>query len=270
MFTQKCPEIFPCILQKLRVPMLFLSLLTINARAVAQLGIPQVVVIHTEANEGYFQVCLNRNCVRNAGEMRKSKRMIRKRRAQMAKSKKRRCKKTKQRASSIARSKRRGNQNLVYLSSNNAPQQHPTAVIEAEQLLGRMNLEKVPLPEESAITGNNIPINEIRRFERVHFNTDECILSDSGKVELSEMVQYMNRHPNLKIEIGAHTDNRGTNIYNMALSEKRAKEVAEFLIDAGLAINRIKWQAYGASKPIVSNTSENNKALNRRVEYLLN
>ena len=250
--------------------MLFLSLLTINALAVAQLGIPQVVVIHTEANEGYFQVCLNRNCVRSAGEMRKNKRMVRKRRAQMVKSKKRRGKKTKQRESSIARKKKSDNQNLAYLSANNASEQHPIGVIEVVERLQGINTEKVPLPEESAITGNNIPINEIRRFERVYFHTDECMLSDSGKVELSEMVQYMNRHPNLKIEISAHTDNRGTNIYNMALSEKRAKKVAEFLIGAGLAINRIKWQAYGASKPIVSNTSENNKALNRRVEYLLN
>ena len=71
----------------------------------------------------------------------------------------------------------------------------------------------------------------------------------------------------MKIEIGGHTDNKGTSEYNKSLSHNRAKAVYEYLIEKGIAANRLSYKGYGESKPIDTNETDEGRANNRRTEF---
>ncbi len=74
-------------------------------------------------------------------------------------------------------------------------------------------------------------------------------------------------YPNMRIEVEVHTDDVGSEAFNQTLSEERAKAVVDFLRGRKVAQERIGWKGFGKSRPLVPNTSEENKALNRRVEF---
>ena len=67
----------------------------------------------------------------------------------------------------------------------------------------------------------------------------------------------------------AHTDSDGSHEDNMSLSKKRDKIVTDFLVSFGVSTQRINWEYFGETKPIKQNVNEENKALNRRTEYVL-
>jgi outer membrane protein OmpA-like peptidoglycan-associated protein len=69
------------------------------------------------------------------------------------------------------------------------------------------------------------------------------------------------------IEIGAFTDDVGTDAYNLALSEKRAMAVKNYLTEKGASPKQLLIKGYGEASPVVANTSEENRAMNRRVEF---
>ena len=71
----------------------------------------------------------------------------------------------------------------------------------------------------------------------------------------------------LKIQIEGHTDNRGRKEANKKLSLDRAFKVREYLLNKGIAGDRIKFKGYGDTRPVVTNDNEENRKLNRRVEY---
>ena len=76
----------------------------------------------------------------------------------------------------------------------------------------------------------------------------------------------MRENPSLKVEIDAHTDDVGSDSYNLILSEKRAKSAVEFLLQNGIVAERFNSKGFGESLVKVPNTSEENRAANRRVE----
>ena len=79
----------------------------------------------------------------------------------------------------------------------------------------------------------------------------------------------MDLNPSVNVEIHGHTDDVGDNASNLDLSTKRAKEVHDYLIQIGVASNRISFKGFGESKPLVANDSEKNKAINRRTEFFI-
>jgi OmpA-OmpF porin, OOP family len=92
-------------------------------------------------------------------------------------------------------------------------------------------------------------------------------LKPQSITELKEVVDFMNRNPTLRIEIGGHTDNSGTEVYNKQLSTQRANAVAEFLKNNQIPAQRIVVKGYGSQKPVMPNTSEENRQQNRRIEF---
>lgn len=83
---------------------------------------------------------------------------------------------------------------------------------------------------------------------------------------LDEAVTVLEQNPDLKAEIQGHTDSIGSAAYNMKLSRKRAESVKSYLEKKGIHANRLKSEGYGFTKPVVPNTTPENRALNRRVE----
>jgi outer membrane protein OmpA-like peptidoglycan-associated protein len=81
------------------------------------------------------------------------------------------------------------------------------------------------------------------------------------------LVDNLKMNSDIKIELPAHTDDVGAAAYNFKLSDQRAAAVAEYLIAKGIAKSRIISKGYGKTQPLVPNTSDENRAKNRRVEF---
>jgi outer membrane protein OmpA-like peptidoglycan-associated protein/Tol biopolymer transport system component len=103
-------------------------------------------------------------------------------------------------------------------------------------------------------------------LKEINFESNSDKLSDISFTELSRVVQLMKENPTLKVEIAAHTDDIGSDIYNNILSEKRAKSVVDYLVINKIAGDRFVAKGYGEAQFKFKNDSEENRAKNRRVE----
>ena len=103
----------------------------------------------------------------------------------------------------------------------------------------------------------------------VYFETNKFDISSNSKLALDKLIKIFAEYPETNILIEGHTDNVGTDTYNMTLSQKRAMAVSEYLKNTGVAATRIITKWYGETQPKVANDSDANKALNRRVQFVI-
>lgn len=111
------------------------------------------------------------------------------------------------------------------------------------------------------IAGTTVQLNNI------FFASGAYALEDKSETELQKLIGFLRDNPKLRVEIGAHTDDIGTSAANLDLSTKRAQSVVDYLLKAGIASERITRNGYGEKKPLVPNTSDENRAMNRRIEF---
>lgn len=100
----------------------------------------------------------------------------------------------------------------------------------------------------------------------VNFDNNKSNIKQEALPTMDEIFKLLTSHPELKISIEGHTDNTGDKQYNMQLSDLRAKEILNYLTTKGIKANRLKSAGFGDKKPVAANDTEENKALNRRVE----
>lgn len=98
------------------------------------------------------------------------------------------------------------------------------------------------------------------------FALNSDVVSEGAKNDLASAATVFEKYPDTYLMIEGHTDDTGADDYNMALSEKRANAVANFLISKGVSPSRIQRKWYGETQPKYPNDSEANRAKNRRVE----
>jgi OmpA-OmpF porin, OOP family len=96
---------------------------------------------------------------------------------------------------------------------------------------------------------------------------DKSDLLPTSFPELDKLVALMKKYPNMTLEIGGHTDYKGSVEYNIRLSNDRANAVVKHLVAQGIDAKRLTWKGYGKSEPIADNTTEEGRQLNRRVEF---
>jgi outer membrane protein OmpA-like peptidoglycan-associated protein len=106
-------------------------------------------------------------------------------------------------------------------------------------------------------------------FKNVFFEINAAQLKVSSNIELDALVNYLASSPNATILIEGHTDNTGSELANINLSEKRANAIAQYLIFKGIDKNRIAAKGYGSSKPIADNNTVNGRAQNRRSSFTI-
>jgi ompA/motB domain protein len=99
------------------------------------------------------------------------------------------------------------------------------------------------------------------------FNSSE--LSSSAKTNLDKLAKVLVNNPDTNINIYGHTDSKGTDAYNMTLSEKRANSVVNYLASHGVKRNRMFAKGMGESDPVATNETEAGRAENRRVEFAI-
>lgn len=106
-------------------------------------------------------------------------------------------------------------------------------------------------------------------LRNVFFNTASYELLPKSHVELDKLVKLMFANPALRIEVGGHTDNVGSDTDNLRLSDQRANAVRDFLVRKGIEATRITARGYGETKPMATNDTEEGRALNRRTEVVV-
>ncbi len=111
-------------------------------------------------------------------------------------------------------------------------------------------------------------INEkIIRLNHVNFETGKSNLTSLSRYELDNFFEVLNKNKNMTVEISGHTDNTGTSESNLELSDQRAKAVYDYLINKGVAADRLISVGYGETLPVADNATEAGRKENRRTEF---
>ncbi len=145
-----------------------------------------------------------------------------------------------------------------------------------EYSLEKVDLEKMDSARREAIVAkvkeyysNQLAAGESAIFKMVYFQFNSAKLLLPSKNELKLLIEYMNEHPAVKVEVVGHTDILGEWGVNLRVSKERAQSVYKFLLNNDIPNNRIIYYGKGSASPIASNETEGGRAKNRRVEIVL-
>jgi OmpA-OmpF porin, OOP family len=100
----------------------------------------------------------------------------------------------------------------------------------------------------------------------VFFDYDKAELKPESYPELERVIELMRENPSIRMRFEGHTDDQGSDDYNMDLSKRRAKTVRDYVVNGGINEKRVESNGFGESRPLVKETTEAARAMNRRVE----
>ena len=129
--------------------------------------------------------------------------------------------------------------------------------------------KKDPVFENTDIFLVPIEVGTTVRLENIFFDFDKATLKEESFVELNKVVKFMEDNESITIEIGGHTDNKGSDTYNKTLSQSRAEAVMNYLIENDIYSDRVTAMGYGESEPETTNDTEEGRATNRRVVFTI-
>jgi outer membrane protein OmpA-like peptidoglycan-associated protein len=134
------------------------------------------------------------------------------------------------------------------------------------------------MDKQAAEIKNSIPSAEVIRegegiivkFDSgILFDFDSSTLKDAAKDNIKTLANSLNQYPGTDVKVLGHTDSRGTEAYNMSLSERRAAAVKAYAVSQGVPTGRLVTVGKGFSEPIADNATEAGRAANRRVEIVI-
>lgn len=108
----------------------------------------------------------------------------------------------------------------------------------------------------------------IAGLNSINFDTDQARLSSTSRQLLAANAEWMKSNSSMNIEIEGHCDERGSTEYNLALGERRAKGVKEYLVNLGVPSSRITIISYGKEKPLALGSSPSDLSKNRRANFV--
>ena len=129
-------------------------------------------------------------------------------------------------------------------------------------------------PNAEATSDEDIIVTKNSRFVKITFRdnmmfpTNSATLTSTARYKVSKLIGVLQNYPQTIVQVVGHTDNRGTHSHNLTLSQKRAREVANLIMGAGVK-NPVYEKGCSFDKPVAPNTSSQNMDLNRRVEIFL-
>ena len=109
-------------------------------------------------------------------------------------------------------------------------------------------------------------------LENIYFDFNQWDIKPQAAKTLDVLVGLLKKYPRMEIQLGAHTDNRASDLYNLKLSQNRAAATLEYLVDNGINRNRLRSKGYGERVPLVKcgdNCTEDEHSINRRCEFLI-
>ncbi len=134
-----------------------------------------------------------------------------------------------------------------------------TVVVKQIDTTGRTNLTR---PAPNAEPGTIISLH-------VHFDFDRSDIREDGRPALLEAAKILNQNPGVRVEVRGYTDDRGSEEYNIGLSERRAQAVFDFLVREGVDANRMIVRGYGKTDFVASNDTDEGRQQNRRVDFVV-
>ncbi len=170
-----------------------------------------------------------------------------------------------------------GNDDFAFVIKPNEDKGHFTSVNNGTESLYSFVREENKRPEP-VVAKELTEVNEVtgaqqlRDVSNIYFDFDKSEILPQAEVVLDRVVKIMKDYPRLEIEIGSHSDARGTDEYNMDLSERRAAATLEYIVSKGIDRNRLSSKGYGESMPLNECTkpdmcTEEQYAKNRRSEF---
>ncbi len=145
---------------------------------------------------------------------------------------------------------------------------------QAAEVAKSLETEVNTSPNAEATSDEDIIVTKNNRFVKITFRdkmmfpTNSATLTPTARYKIDKLIGVLQNYPQTIIQVVGHTDNRGTHNYNLTLSQKRARGVANLIIDSGVR-NPVYEKGCSFDKPIAPNTSTQNMDLNRRVEVFL-
>jgi peptidoglycan-associated lipoprotein len=139
-------------------------------------------------------------------------------------------------------------------------------------------VEKVapPVVQEPQLTEEEIflqksldQINREKPLGTIYFDYDRAVVRDDARATLDGNAGWLKKFKTTKILVEGHCDERGTEEYNLALGEKRAKATQDYLLTMGVPADRMKIISYGKSQPINPGHDESAWQMNRRAQFLV-
>ncbi|HKK42389.1 MAG TPA: OmpA family protein [Bacteroidales bacterium] len=127
-------------------------------------------------------------------------------------------------------------------------------------------IHSVAEPYIKKINLSPIKVGETMILANVFYEIDSWELKKESIAELNNLVNLLKENKDIVLEIGGYTDSTGTYEHNMELSSKRALSVVNYLVNKGIAANRLRYKGYGNASPVGSNVTEAGRRLNRRTE----
>ena len=113
------------------------------------------------------------------------------------------------------------------------------------------------------------PVKKRIVLRGVNFDFDKSDIRPDSRPVLDEAVATLRENPEIRVSIQGHTDSRGTEEYNLKLSERRANAVYRYLVAGGIAPDRMEVVGKGESEPVADNSTDSGRAQNRRVELVI-
>jgi outer membrane protein OmpA-like peptidoglycan-associated protein len=158
----------------------------------------------------------------------------------------------------------------ITLSGRVPPPAREAAVSAAGQLFGESNVvdQLELLPPPSAMPPEAIQ-HELSELPPITFDNDKATLTADGQATVVRAAGLLRRNVAVRVRIEGHTDNDGSAAANLTLSQARAQSVLNALVTLGIRADRLTAVGYGEDRPKVPNTSPENRALNRRVEFVV-
>ncbi|KOS06934.1 cell envelope biogenesis protein OmpA [Flavobacterium akiainvivens] len=153
----------------------------------------------------------------------------------------------------------------AYTIQASAPEYESNTFPVAKTKGGVVNVAANLNPIKKVVQEDVVVLNEI------YFEYDKSNITKEAAFELDKLVEVLKKYPNMVIMVKSHTDSRGSDKYNMRLSDRRAKSTVQYVISKGIDKKRISGQGYGESQPKVKCTecTDEQHAQNRRSEFII-
>ena len=134
--------------------------------------------------------------------------------------------------------------------------------------IDNINLTAIESSSDSLFTAkyNSLDIGETIILQNIYFAFDEFTLLKESFPALNKVAEYLEKHSKIRILITGHTDNIGSDEYNYELSGRRANSVVAYLIEKGIAVERLQSEGIGKNAQITANDTEEGRGKNRRIE----
>jgi len=124
--------------------------------------------------------------------------------------------------------------------------------------------------QEGSAKAQAASAKEDTAFKAVYFDFDKAVIRSADREALKQAAGYLLKNKNVKITIAGNCDERGTDEYNLALGNRRAKAAMNYLVNLGVSKKNIKTISYGESKPLDPGHNEEAWAKNRRDDFVVN